>query len=881
VISETQIPEYRISASEAAAKKSPSVLSVFADGAPFISVVAQFALIVLLVSYWDLKGASVTNALQLAFVGFVIHHLLPARLRLPFFAALSIVATVVILGQINPGNIWGTFTGKYTIGDLGYRMVPGGVLVAIGLLLIGLCHIPVAWWARATLVSGAMIGLALVRANTSWLPDVPVMVWVILGSMFVFRLMVYLYDMKNRAAPFGPARALSYFFMLPNVCFPLFPLVDYKTFCSTYYNEDWKRIYQSGIQWMFRGVVQLLLYQAIYQFAPLDATRLSTALDATGFMLATYLLYLHVSGQFHLIVGLLHMFGFNLPETHHMFLLASSFTDFWRRINIYWKDFIMKLFFYPLFFSMRKKGTILAMSLATLATFFITWFLHSWQWFWIRGSFLLTWQDISFWTILAVLVLVNGLYEATAGRGRKLKESKVTLRERLILGLKAVGTFCVICTLWTIWSCHSAAELSVLADAFANAKLLDVAIIIGVLAGVAVAAMYLGRSSRETSEGKSLKNAQAPFYFWRSAMSVGGSAAVLLLLPFMAAKAFPETKAIVARLRHESLNARDLAQQRRGYYEELDAGRVDNRVGVRVDEPSGWNEGTKIMYRDTTNFLQREIVPSSAGILSGKAARANALGMRDREYDKTKPANTRRIVLLGSSHELGVGINEDEVFENLTEDRLNRERPETRWEILNMSVAGSSLLEKMLRLEQIGFGYQPDAVFFCANSWDWNLQIRHLKKALAQNVTAPPGYRELLDRIVNRAGVSATTPDIMFERRLRPHMGEIYQWVFARLAEQCRQRGIPPFVVYRPATFDVEGAEKTAQTELLPLARAAGLEIIDLTPAYDAVEDRGTLVLAQWDDHTSALGHKLLGEKLYEGTTAMVLPKLGQRTASK
>jgi len=63
--------------------------------------------------------------------------------------------------------------------------------------------------------------------------------WVILGSMFMFRLMIYLYDLKHRTAPFSLAHAVSYFFLLPNVCFPLFPVVDYKTFCSTYYNEDW------------------------------------------------------------------------------------------------------------------------------------------------------------------------------------------------------------------------------------------------------------------------------------------------------------------------------------------------------------------------------------------------------------------------------------------------------------------------------------------------------------------------------------------------------------------------------------------------------------------------------------------------------------------
>ena len=36
--------------------------------------------------------------------------------------------------------------------------------------------------------------------------------------------------------------------------------------------------------------------------------------------------------------------------------LASSFTDFWRRINIYWKDFMLKVFYYPAVFRLKKLG---------------------------------------------------------------------------------------------------------------------------------------------------------------------------------------------------------------------------------------------------------------------------------------------------------------------------------------------------------------------------------------------------------------------------------------------------------------------------------------------------------------------------------------------
>src|SRR5689334_19919302 len=265
----------------------------------FIAILLQFALIAVVIDNWHLENQALARLMWLAFGGFAIHHVLPQKFRLPFFALLSLLAVVTGVGHIGP-NVWMRWLdGSMPSSGLLYHLFPGLTLVAVGLGLIGLCHLPIRFGVRIGLVAAAGAGLAFLRMNIHWMPDIADM-WVILGSLFMFRLIVYLYDLKHRTAPFSLSRAVSYFFLLPNVCFPLFPVVDYKTFCSTYYNEDWVPIYQNGIRWMLRGVAQLLLYRIVYQYAPLDVSKLSSSLDAAGFMLGTYLLYLRVSGTFHL-----------------------------------------------------------------------------------------------------------------------------------------------------------------------------------------------------------------------------------------------------------------------------------------------------------------------------------------------------------------------------------------------------------------------------------------------------------------------------------------------------------------------------------------------------------------------------------------------------
>ena len=232
--------------------------------------------------------------------------------------------------------------------------VPAAWLIGLGLLLIGICHLPVPFCgARGD--AGRLWRRCCCVWRGGWASGpVPAPVWPILGSMFMFRLIVYLYDLRHDPGLASIPRSLSYFFLLPNVCFPLFPVVDFKTFCRQYYDDDRHRIYMVGVQWIFRGVVQLILYRLVYQMLVLDPAAVETIADLGQYLLWPYLLYLRVSGMFHIVIGMLHLFGFNLPETHHSYFLASSFTDFWRRINIYWKDFMMKVFYYPAYFALQE-----------------------------------------------------------------------------------------------------------------------------------------------------------------------------------------------------------------------------------------------------------------------------------------------------------------------------------------------------------------------------------------------------------------------------------------------------------------------------------------------------------------------------------------------
>jgi hypothetical protein len=82
-----------------------------------------------------------------------------------------------------------------------------------------------------------------------------------------------------------------------------------------------------------------------------------------------------------------------------------------------------------------------------------------------------------------------------------------------------------------------------------------------------------------------------------------------------------------------------------------------------------------------------ELVPSTSIYFHGEKLSINRWGMRDRDYEKIPAPNTYRIALTGPSFVMGYGVADEEDFDWLLEDRLNRENAGgqyAKYEILNL-----------------------------------------------------------------------------------------------------------------------------------------------------------------------------------------------------
>jgi len=791
-------------------------------------ILMQLVLLTTLVWQFHLEeNRHLLTAMLLATAGFAIHARLPPRYRGPGFVALSVGAIALVLGFQEAARL---------------------LAIAAGLILIA--RLPVAWIVRVILLGLAVTGLVWFRR------DSPDMFWPIVGLMFMFRLLIYMQAERRHSPSSSLLEASAYFLMWPNLFFPLFLVVDYRAFQDAYYNAERRQIYQGGIHWLTMGLGHLVLYRFIKHELLPSPLEIRSLTDTALFLSMNYALYLRVSGHFHVICGLLHLFGYNLPRTHDCYFLASSFSDVWRRINIYWKDFMMKSFFFPAYFRLRFWGNRAAVAFAVLWVFLWTWLGHSWQAFWLLGDFSYRAQDIVLWLSVGALVAINGVIDFI--RAQRPARPEFSLVGATVHALQVIGVFACVSAFWAQWSNPEVLQLLLYSTAVISITARD-AIQIG---GVLAAAVVTGVIYQSATRGSSAAPAQRRMPFEQSvAWHVVPLVLVLLLSQPPAYGLLGERAAqMIAGLQADRISRGESLAQIAGYYEELNDGTLQaspflgdpkpRRVGKAVDFSD------LIQHRD--DLLGHELIPRWSGSWQGAPLTINRWGMRDRDRELVKPPGTVRIAVVGTSVAMGYGVRDHETFSRILEDRLNADGGDVprRVEVLNFGVGRYSPVHRRLQIEHKALPFEPDLILYCAHQDEIYTSAQNLAPAAFHKIDLED---PCLDAIVHDAGIRDGTSEAMARILLERHHIEILRCVYRRMAATADRIHAELVHVYLPIPGDHSLTFDPRFTA--SIAKEAGLETVDLS-GWEGTHPVGDVMLLSTDHHPSALGHRLLAMAL-------------------
>ncbi|MEZ4886678.1 MAG: hypothetical protein R3E32_18260 [Chitinophagales bacterium] len=747
------------------------------------------------------------------------------------------------------------------------------ILLLTGLGIFGMCHVHISLSIRKLLVLGVGIFFALGRLGYVWTPFSSHGLTVF-AAIFMFRTIVYLYELKYEKESALIWHRLNYFFLLPNIVFPLFPIVDYKTYLSSYYDKPATFIYQRGINLILWGVICLLIYRWLYYFAVPDVAAIEGVWGVGQYIIATYLTVIRLVGILSLSVGVLRLFGYNLPDIFNYMFLASSFSDLFRRINIYWKTFLMKICYYPVYFKLRKITPKYALLLSALITFFFTWFFHIYQWAWILGSNPIRPTSILYWGIFGILATVSMLMET-----KKTKVSR-TFSAALLHAAKVVGVFTTIAILYSMWTQATLSEWwAIIQIAFYDEWidwLWGVAFFVGVILLVAVG-FYIYRNYGEYLEWKEEKP-------WFNYCSLG-----ILYLVFLFFVKDSTNPQMVAFEVGEKLNKNDATQEYEGYYEDIlkvdiSSQLWDDQISLSLRNADWsefflfrmlmglWDETTetyseetseiklgtldkKDFSKTTNDVLEYDWLPNQKSTFRGKRFSTNQWGFRDQDYEKESAPNTIRIALLGGSPTLGAGIHDDEVFEAITERKLNESfgNDSLRFEILNFSQGvGIQTFQLAYLLKEQVLAFQPDYVILVDHFSSKNVLIRKIQSLYRKGIVFYPEMEAFLE------AEDINEHTLITPKQMREKEALLREWSMYYFSSVCKMSDLQPILMYYPSLID----KKSTYTLYKPMLEDAGYDLIDMKDVFNqySVEE---LKISKYDKHPNAKAHRLIAERFY------------------
>ena len=254
--------------------------------------------------------------------------------------------------------------------------------------------------------------------------------------------------------------------------------------------------------------------------------------------------------------------------------------------------------------------------------------------------------------------------------------------------------------------------------------------------------------------------------------------------------------------------------------------------------------------------------PNAEAYLMGVDVSINSDGFRDDEYPVER-TDKYRILVLGDSLTFGWGVEHEETYVQLLEERLNAELRPT--EMINTGHGNYNTSQQVNLLRDKGLKYNPDkvVVFFFINDAEVTPQrSKWTPVARLRSVTF------LWSRI--RGLLTRAAPGQTFESFYTALYEDDFEGfiamkdAFLELQGITEERGIELQVIMIPELHDlVNYPFSEAYGKVYGFLAENGIPVIDLTSDFAGYEDAEGLWVAPDDAHPNALGHSMIAEYSY------------------
>lgn len=275
-------------------------------------------------------------------------------------------------------------------------------------------------------------------------------------------------------------------------------------------------------------------------------------------------------------------------------------------------------------------------------------------------------------------------------------------------------------------------------------------------------------------------------------------------------------------------------------------------------------------------ILNWRFVPNSTVQAGNVISHYNSAGFRDGEHAVEKPANVKRVVVVGDSVTEGNGVGPDALFSKHVQALLG-----SKYEILNLGMSGLNTPQEIHLLEVEGLKYGPDIVVlnFVLNDCDFFSELHAAERffnkkdsaiGLFGDIAIDPRFKRWLKssaliylvkgRVEHLLGMITGKEEKSYYTTLwdNPECRKRILGGFDSLQRLQQQQGFTVHVVLWPLLINYEHYEFSFIHEwVTQMAEQRGFKVLDLLPVYSSKWYRNLQVTAEDNVHPNGEGHRL------------------------
>lgn len=238
--------------------------------------------------------------------------------------------------------------------------------------------------------------------------------------------------------------------------------------------------------------------------------------------------------------------------------------------------------------------------------------------------------------------------------------------------------------------------------------------------------------------------------------------------------------------------------------------------------------------------------------------KTNSQGLRDKEYSIAKPKNTFRVAVLGDSFTMGSGVDIENVFHSIIENRLNTESNGITYEFINFGVSGYDPTHYLATIKYKALEYSPELILFCQSApfeeFYPRKYFQHIYKIKPKSYAFFESFFwKMVENIIKSMKVKS--PPAYIEASIQKTEN-----VFAELKQISKNINIPICVVILQNHHN--SFQHANINRLKKLASKYDLYVTDTSEAFKNMQ-LSQYVISKIDQHPNAKANKIFARVIY------------------